>query len=880
MSEIISSIIKKNKPHFVKYKKYINDNNWTILKAIPREDGAPKVKYKSTVDLRLEEFTVQEGLIKVILERLKNFVKKSEGDHHLKIFKDFVKETLVIINTHIKRAEDYTTESDLSKIEDMDLRASEIAFHNILFKAVSSIEDAVSSLNIKEENQTDTIEFLDTQKATIAMHKDLVRLYPKIKVKLDELGIDFDSPPPQTIHILNENPPQYNPDKNYWEQDKETLQYYVDEYKKIDYGVTVGGYYFDGWLYFHFNHFVTKVPTTVMKGGILENEDVVKVPDLRDNEMLITEYFIKSKKDQLMSLVAATRRAAKTTMNGSRINRAQILGKKQILCAGGSSEDLGHIANNTDVCNENINPAFRLYYLSNTDDGRGKVYGIKAKNNKSKVVANTYIINLEGGTNKKKRESLAGFTPDEFILDEAMKFPFKSQLEALEPALWGVGVLRCSVIITGTGGDEDLAVDAIKMLNNPRENRITLMDWDSLERRVPEELRTWVKKDFGLFLPTQMCIKHVKIKSNLAEYLDIDSDELRKVDIWVTDWKTAKENEQKERDAKISDKKSYVRLLAYHPFDPSEIFLSGKENPFPVAEAKAHRDYLIKSGLWDRRRDLYKDTTGKIHVDISTQELAPFPFGGSNIDAPFLIFEDPPTEKVKWGTYCAGFDDYKHDSAEQASLASFYVWKNESIGDQFSKKIVASITFRPDRHPKVHEKWLLLMEAYQLEGTCFGENEDFTIKDFLDRRHLTEKYLATSLDFTQTFNLPNTLKRKFGWSPQSSKRTLFNLFVEYCNEDFTVENEDGTITALKGVQRIDDIWLLEEIIQYTENQNVDRMIGAMGGYGMVHYLISSHKWKVKAMKQENKEQEHKKPANRTKSFYSDSGRNRSFYRNR
>lgn len=891
----------KNKKQFEKYKKYLINNDWTTsdisdslkdsyfndlysgdAKKATKAEVQKRVKeviaaQKESTAYKTEEFKLQNDLMLNIIERLKYLVKK-DRDHHLKPFKDFVKYSLNIVKIHTERVDEYVDSFDISKIENQEVRSEEIKLIKICYAGVNTINEKISDLGIKDDDTTEGIQWLKGQYATVAMHKDLILQYPEIKVKLDKLGIDFESDPPQTIHILNEKPPIYNPDKNYWEQEKNVLQYWVDEYKKIDRGVTIDGYYIDGWLYFHFNHFVTKVPKTVIKGGIEESEDEIITPVLRDNEVNIADYFIKSKREQLMSLIAATRRAAKTTMNSSRIARAKILAKKQILCAGGSSEDLGHIHQNLEICDNNIAPALRLNFLSTTEDSRGKSYGIKTVSNKSRTTSNVFIINLEGGTSKKKKETLAGFTPDEFILDEAMKFPFKEQLSALEPALWGIGVLRCNVLITGTGGSEDLAVDAIKMLNDPKGNRVCLMDWDVLDKYCPEEHRTWNRKDFGLFLPTQMCIKHPKIKSNLADYSGIDSEILSKIPVMVTDWKAAKEREEIERENKISDKKEYIKLLAYHPFDPSEIFLSGKENPFPVKEAKAHKEYLLQTGLWDRRRDLYRDSKGNIVVEISKKDLAPFPYNGANIDAPFLILEDPPKEKVKWGTYTAGFDDYKQESAENGSLGSFVIWKNEILGDKFSKKIVASLVCRPDRHPTLHEKWLLLMEAYQLEGTCFGENEDFTIKDFLDRKQLTEKYLATSLDFTQTFNLPNTLKRRFGWAPQSSKRILFNLFVEYCREEFQVEDEEGNIITIKGVQRIDDIWLLEEIIQYTENQNVDRITAAMGGYSFLHYLISSHRWKVREAQKEVKEGTYLKKE-RGRNFYG-SGREKSFYRNR
>ena len=871
MSELIKESIKKNNPHFLKYKKYIEDNDWRILHW--NEQGKPL----SDSDVRKGEFDVQNQLVKAMLERIKAFIKRTEGDHHLKIFKDFVKQSLKIIKTHTDRADDYISVSDISKIKDVDLRAGEIAFHNHLYKAVSSIEDTVSAFNIREEQATEGIQWLDNQKATIPMYKSLVLQYPEIKIKLDAMGIDLDSPPKNDIHILNENPPKYNSEKNFWELEKDTIQYYFDELKKIDYGITVDGYYIDGWLYYHFNYFVTKIPTTVFKNGIKENEDIVTVPDLRDNEMVITDYFNKSKRDQLMSLIAASRRIAKTTLNSSRITRAQILGKKQILCAGGSSEDLGHISLNITTCNENINPAFRLYYLSKTTDGRGDAYGIKTKNNKSKVIANVFIINLEGGTKKGKGESLAGFSPDEFILDEAMKFPYKSQLQALEPALWGVGTLRCNVLITGTGGDEDLAVDAIQMLNDPEGNRITLMDWDTLERHVPKELITWQRKKFGLFLPTQMSIKHQKIKSNMADYLKIKSETLSKIPVWVTDWEQAKKSEDEERANKKKNKIDYVRLLAYHPYDPSEIFLSGKISIFNniVEEAKSHKEYLLETGLWDRRRKLYKDSNGKIQCDISEQDLVTFPFIGATQYAPYLIIEEPDQEKLPRYYYVASGDFYKQDETTSTdSVGTIVIYKYPLFGDKSGKKIVATYAARPKRHKEFNESVLLLLEYYS--AVLFPENEDMgQFKTFLEGKKLEEQYLEKHIDFNSTLVYSEISARAWGWTPKQSRSKLLSIFANYLEEDVEKTNDKGEKVVVKRVQTIDDIWLLSEIINFSEAGNYDRIFGAIGGTGLIHFLEKNYIYPKGNFKKNYEEEE--KPREVKKINHYSVNRKRTFF---
>ena len=862
MSEYINTFILKNKSQFNKYKSYIENNNWTdfTVESVLKDEyfndlnsgDKDKVKkaevtkllaellkrQKDTIKSKTDEYKLQNDLIQYILSRLKIFVNKTQGDYNMPKFKSFIKYCLEIVKTHTERIDTYLYSIDITSIDNQEVRAEEIKLTKECHSGTNKIDELITELNIREDQATEGIQWLDTQKATIAMHETLVGQYPEIQVKLDNMGIDFYSKPEPKIHILNTNPPIYNSEKNYWEQEKNVLQYYVDEYKKFEQGIEIDGYFIDGWLYFHFNYFPINNPTTILINGIEENKDKIEIPELRDNELMITDYFIKSKREQTMSLIAATRRAAKTTLNSSRIARAQVLNKKQILCAGGSSEDLGHIHNNLDVYHNNTNPAFKLYYLSPTEDGRGKSYGIKTKANKSKITTNVFIINLEGGLKKGKKESLAGFTPDEFILDEAYKFSYKSQLAALEPALWGKGVLRCSVLITGTGGDSDLAVDAISMLNRPVKNKVTLMDWDALEKNVPSDLITWKRKEFGLFLPCQMCIKYPKIKTNLARYLGIESETLSKIPLWITDWKSAKEKAQEERDNLLEDRTEYVRHLAYYPFDPEEIFLSGKISPFSniLDEAKKHRDYLQETGKGDNKRKLYKDTNGKIISEISNENFLPFPFTGANQDAPYNIIEPPDNEKSPKYYYIASGDFYKFDtSVSTDSVGTIIIYKYPIIGDKSGGKIVATYAARPSTIKIFNEKVLLLLEYYN--ACIFPENDDIqSFQTYLETRHLEDIYLEKHIDFTGSLSYSDNPTRKYGYTAKQSKNKLLGMFITYLDTPVKIENDYGQEVEVKRVQTIDDVYLLSEIISFSTNGNFDRISGAIGGWGYIHFL--------------------------------------------
>jgi len=401
---------------------------------------------------------------------------------------------------------------------------------------------------------------------------------------------------------------------------------------------------------------------------------------------------------------------------------------------------------------------------------------------------------------------------------------------------------------------------------------------------VPREEITWAddRRKFGTFLPAQMSAKEgmIKIESTLADYLNRkDSTALRKIKIKVTDWKRCNEIIQADRLKKIGNRLTYTKEVVYYPIKPTELFLSGKINPFPVEEAKAHRDYLVETGKWDRRRELFRDSQGNIKTKISTRPLIEYPHKGGNIDAPFLIFKDIPEVKPPNNMFIGGFDDYKQQDSATDSVSTFYVVQQETFGDPFSKKIVASLSTKPEKHPKVHEQWHMLMEAYNLTGTAFGENEDFAIKEYLDRKHLTEKYLAPSVAFTQTFNISNNLKRLFGWTPAASKKVLLNIFIDYCNEEVITADENGNEITIKGVQRIDDIILLDEIINYSENGNYDRLTSAMAAFSYAHYLEST--WQLpKTGKREIVEDAPVKIIERRAKLYTPTSRRGGMYGNR
>lgn len=832
--------VKNNKSQISKYKKYLKEVDWSNIEVRDSEGRLNEIK---TYEKREKEYKLQKSMAESVLKRVEVLTKKYFQDRKESQYRTLLKNGLEVIHMHVDRSDLYDSNIDLISDSSDYIRQKEMEMSDIIFSSNANIRDKLSSLNLSIEDEAGLIEFHADSKAPLVMHEKLCVIYPQIKDKMKAMKIDFDSEPEPKLFIHDPKPPVWDVNKHYFDQEPKTIQYYVDEIKKIRNGIILDGVYISPWMYYHINFFVTKFPTTFInpKTGKQEVKDLVATPPLRDNEWwVINDNYELAKERGEMMFLAATRRAAKTTMETSHLGMCVVQSKLELIVAGGSSKDLDVLQKNFEILQLNTHPALRVPFLLE-DWGKRVELGIKTKQNKTILNSFLKIINMDGGANSKS-EVFAGITPDAVIIDEIMKLKFKSQLEGLKPALDAPGGKRCVAILAGTSGNSELAKDAFDVLRFPTDNGILSMPWDKFNKMVPEEYRTWKEREFGTFIPAQMSAKDgmVKIDSNLSDFIGVDSDILRGVDIKVTDWKNSIEIIRGDREIKKRDLELYTKEVLYYPICPSDMLLSGKINPFPVTEAIMHKEYILeKGGCVGRKVFLTQDPTGKIKITDSNNQLPDYPYGGGFIDSPAVLYEDIPETQPADYLYVAGFDDYKQDESGTDSVGSFHIYKVDVGFDRNCGKIVASYAARPDPHGKLHHQIYMLQQAFNAK--CFMENADMDYKAYLERMHVADKWLMTSLDFDGDITREGASARKYGWTPTvKNKKFLFSLLINYCKRIFTEYDEDGNPFQVLGVQKIDDIGLLEEIIAYTEGANVDRCTSFMSCLGYEFYLNANY----------------------------------------
>lgn len=171
-------------------------------------------------------------------------------------------------------------------------------------------------------------------------------------------------------------------------------------------------------------------------------------------------------------------------------------------------------------------------------------------------------------------------------------------------------------------------------------------------------------------------------------------------------------------------------------------------------------------------------------------------------------------------------DPYKQDKADTESLGAFYIFKRLiNINDSFAYKIVASYVSRPAISEDFCRTCEILQEAYGAK--CLMENADRMYELYLSRRNKEMLLLENGeVIANKIIRSGSRQNNKLGLSPTvPNQRMLYNTVLQYCWEDVVIGyDEDGNEITEKGVYRIPDIELLDEMVAFGQGVNTDRII--------------------------------------------------------
>jgi hypothetical protein len=868
MSEYLRKFKKRHAGYFNRGRRILDSSKWHL---------------KSITDFNRKEafFKAENQAVNQMVGRLSAFIKGAEGERHLREVQAYIDEIVEVVKIHLQKIERYYERNvPEDKWSQTSKQVREIDFQQTLFEGQISVQDKLDRLNIDNDFSELQVTFHKTTKFASIPFREILINGDNIDIikKIESVDIDWDYIKDNRffINMRRNEKPIYNSKKHFFDQDKDTLQFYISEWNKIKKGLTIGGYFVHPWLYFHLNYFKTPIPQKDKSQPIIN-------PPLRRNEWYFAEILKKAENENRGAIfIFGSRRYGKSVMEASYLLwKALTTPNSEVSVTISNDGDRVGITDKINTAMTNMHPAFRV--TTGKKDWE-KIVEICLKDvtgNKMKH-CDINIMNLQSGQ-KRATQKGAGGAPVAYIYDESGKSDFITAYNAAKYSFKTPYGWKTIPIFTGTGANEDITQDAEKVLNDPELYDFLPMDWDLLEYKVPKECITWKRRTFGFFVPGQMGYEDyfAEPDSNMmsfGEFLDIESTELAKIQFWETPWKENTEGILNERKKKEKNRAEYQAQCVFVPLDPEDCLMSAKTNPFPVKEAKATRLRLTESGheeIGNAKPVFLKRKEAdfmKIDYDLVENFTVPnFPFQGGFMEAPILLYEELPEERPPEDLYIAGLDDYKHEKSDGDSVASFVVF------NRLTRKIAAAIHSRPDPHHKLHKQIHMLCDAFNCK--IFPENEDLAIKTYFDRLHLSHMYLVEGFDVAAKLKFSHTGNRKYGWQPGiHTTPKVIGFALELAKEEVVISDKDGNpIRTVLGVENIEDVRILNEIQNYKEDSgNYDGII-ALGSALMYDFFLTASYRVPRAMPtKEEKEELENKPVKSRGHRYFPSRRRRLF----
>ena len=580
-------------------------------------------------------------------------------------------------------------------------------------------------------------------------------------------------------------------------------------------GCMMGGVYINPFLYWHLNIWHTEVDIIDEYGRIAQK---YANPLLRDNEWLVTNEIDRAQKERKGLVILGIRRFAKSVIEASYIAWGATFDENsQNIIAGLNAPDIKLITDKIDKGLNFIPEYWRWQRIE--DNWKNQVtLGIKTKSGERIPFSSILIRNLDEGNNE---EAIAGTKPRKLIIDEIGKGNFLRGLQAAIPGFttpygWG-----CSPILTGTGGDMKKFMDAKSLMFDVDNFNFLTYNNEKDTTRI-----------HGLFISNKFRME-AKEKSSLGAFLSEPyTSDLHKIEMLVSDQEKADQItvQNLERLKKAGDRVAYLKEKMYYPQEVDDIFLNEDTNIFDIEAAKRQKSRLLQQERTGTPIILFNDGEKISHEFTDKLPISNFPLKNSDQkDAPVVIYEFP-IDNPPYGLYVAGVDPYRQgQSAYSSSLGSVYIYKrmHDLTGEKYQDMFVASYCARPEKKETWEEQARLLIKYYNARTLC--ENDDISFIEYMKAKgdaHYLEKQPQWLMEI-----VPNTtVKREYGIHRSSQKIIdyLHNCLKKYLEGTIYKEtNEAGeTVREVLGVSKIFDPVLLEEVIQYNDSGNFDRIIAA------------------------------------------------------
>lgn len=273
--------------------------------------------------------------------------------------------------------------------------------------------------------------------------------------------------------------------------------------------------------------------------------------------------------------------------------------------------------------------------------------------------------------------------------------------------------------------------------------------------------------------------------------------------------------------------------ISQAPLTLSECFQYRGENIFPLELLNPQIEKVERKEMHGTYIDLYEDQNKQIKKTIldkySNRPILNHPIDpkSKNKEGVIQIWEMPPSIRPPYGVYWAGVDIVRDsESVNSPSLNCIHIYKgsHELEGEFKEKIIVAKYMSRPKDKMDWFNKAILLMEWYNAEALV-ENNVNWFIEEAIKikKQHKIAKTPQWAKDLTPQGT--SYLTKPYGvvMTPALLNK-LLDAIAKYIKEPIFTEynEEDGKPFIHYGVERIHDLQLLRELVNYKPKKEYEK----------------------------------------------------------
>jgi hypothetical protein len=409
----------------------------------------------------------------------------------------------------------------------------------------------------------------------------------------------------------------------------------------------------------------------------------------------------------------------------------------------------------------------------------------------------------------------------------------------MDPAM-RVGQIRTGMfIISGSVGELSQCKPLEKWIRKPGS--------DFYSRRTKYYDEKGTEGICGLFIPEQW---------SMPPFIDEFGNSLVELAIEAILQEREELREQVKRGEKSEE--DYRLHVSQHPMNIKEAFAWREESKFPIHIVEKQKQRIEDGEVFVEHLDIERDANGKPVLKPCYRSPLKFPTEKTLPDKRgCLIVSERPPEIIQPNVYFASIDPVgEGKSTTSESLFSVIIAKmpiekeiHTENGVKFEldqSKIVCTWTGRFDDINDTHEYASMLLEIYGARAVVESNVSLFINFMILKKR---QKYLIAKdeLIFLKEWGGNSNAHYEYGWKNTGRifKDHLMSYGIEsvkeVINEDFTKEGK--SVKKHYGVERIPDVWLLEEMLQYREDLNVDRLVSYCALMAYLKLRIANYGYK-------------------------------------